>query len=377
MEKTSIQKLGEFGQSAWLDNISRDLIKSGNLHRLIGKGLLGMTSNPTIFDKAISQSSDYDKRLVELANDNKTAFEIYDELTIKDIQDAADILKSVYEKSSGKDGYVSLEINPMLAMKTQETIEEGKRLFKKVNRSNVMFKVPATEPGFLAIEEFLSNGMNINITLIFSVQQYVNTVKSYIRGLRKFSNKALDLSGVRSVASIFVSRIDTAIDKRIDEVISRETSKEKKDKLSLLKGKAAVANSWLVYKKWIKLFSSVEFEEVAKKGANKQRILWASTGTKNPAFSDIMYITELIAPDTVNTMPESTFNAFLDHGNVVNAVPSNFDGAKDVLSELGMYGININNICNELLEAGLVSFENSFNSLLSTIEQKANTMSKV
>ena len=306
MAETTIEKLGDFGQSVWLDNISRSIIESGRLKDMIRLGLRGMTSNPTIFDKAISSSSDYDETIDSLYNSDKSVFQIYDELTVKDVQDAADIFRPVYNRTHGLDGYVSLEVNPKLAFRAEETIEEACRLFKKVARPNVMFKVPSTDAGFKAMEELIARGMNINATLIFSLGQYIKTAHAFINGLKKFMENGGDLKPIRSVASIFVSRIDTLADKMIDA--------KGNTGLKLLKGKLAAANSALIYKKYVEIFSGSEFKKLKAKGANVQRVLWASTSTKNPDYSDIKYVTELIAKGAVNTMPENTFEAFLDHG---------------------------------------------------------------
>lgn len=370
MSKTKIEQLTEFGQSAWLDSISRDMIETGKLKEMIRQGLRGVTSNPTIFDKAISSGDDYDKKTKELSNDGKSVFEIYDELTVKDIQDAADIFMPVYQETQGLDGYVSLEINPKLAFKTRETIEEGKRLYKKVNRVNVMFKVPATEDGFKAIEELIACGININVTLIFALGQYINAAQAYIRGIKRILQNTGDVSQVRSVASIFVSRIDTAVDNLLEEKIIKEKDQEKKIQLSSLKGKAAAANANLIYKKYLETFTSSEFKQIQDKGAQFQRVLWGSTSTKNPAYSDIKYVTELIAKNTINTLPENTFEAFLDHGFIKEASISDISDAQNIINSLEGLGININKVLVKLLHDGVVSFEKSFVSLLHSIEEK-------
>jgi transaldolase len=376
MSKTVIEELALFGQSIWLDNISRSMIKEGKIEEMISLGLKGITSNPTIFDKAISNSSVYDGQIRELAKSGKSTFEIYDEVTIKDIQDTADIFKSVYEKTEGLDGYVSLEINPKLAYKTQETIEEGERLFRKVNRPNVMFKVPSTFEGFEAIEELLARGININITLIFSVAQYVDTAYAYLRGIKRFLENGGDISKVRSVASVFVSRIDTLVDNLLDKLIEKETNEQKKVKLTSLKGKAAVANSKLIYKKFLDIFSSEEFKKLQAQGANMQRVLWGSTSTKNPAYSDIKYVEELIAKHTVNTVPHNTFEAFLDHGAVRAGLTSDVSGAQNVIESLKEIGIDINEVCSKLLRDGVMRFEESFESLLNSMEEKSKCVCK-
>lgn len=370
MPKTRIEQLAEFGQSIWLDSISRSMIKTGKLKEMIRLGLRGMTSNPTIFDKAISSSNDYDQKIKKLSNAGKSVFEVYDELTVRDVQDAADIFMPVYQETQGLDGYVSLEINPKLAFKTQETIEEGKRLYRKVKRSNVMFKVPATSEGFRAIEELIACGININVTLIFSLEQYVNAAQAYMRGIKRILQNNGDVSQVRSVASIFVSRIDTAIDNLLKELVDREEDQSEKIKLASLRGWAAAANANLIYKKYLEIFSSNEFKQIQGKGAQLQRVLWGSTSTKNPAYSDIKYVTELIARDTVNTMPENTFEAFLDHGVVKEALTSDISNALNIVNSLEALRISIKEVLTKLLHDGVATFEKSFVSLLDSIEKK-------
>jgi len=374
MPKTSIAKLAEFGQSIWLDNINRLMIKNGRLKEMVISGLRGMTSNPTIFDKAISSSNDYDEKIIELRKLGSTTFQIYDDLTIRDVQDAADIFLPIYKKTDGLDGYVSLEINPELAYNAEETIKEGQRLSRKVNRPNVMFKVPSTREGFDAIEELVASGLNINITLIFSQDQYHRSAKAYLSGIKRLLENKGDISKVCSVASVFVSRIDTQVDRRLDELVSKEEDQEKKREVLSLKGKAAVANSALIYKKHLEIFSSDESKELQKKGLRLQRVLWGSTGTKNPAYSDIKYVTELIAKDTVNTLPDNTLQAFLDHGQVKEALTSEASEYKRSIEALKYLGIDINDICAQLLQDGVAAFKKSFASLLNAIEQKKGVL---
>lgn len=370
MSQTKIEELASIGQSIWLDSISREMITTGRLQGLIDKGLRGMTSNPTIFDKAISSGSEYDNQINELHRLGKSTFEIYDDLTVKDIQDAADLFKPVYEKTDGLDGYVSLEINPKLAFQTEETIQEGKRLHTRVNRPNVMFKVPSTNEGFGAIEELLSEGINVNITLIFSLEQYVKTAQAFLKGMRQLLDKGGDIGKIASVASVFVSRIDTAVDKQLDAQIAGESSDEVKNNLKFLRGKAAVANSTLIYQKHREFFSSDEFKELQAKGARVQRVLWGSTGTKDPSYSDIKYVTELIGNPTINTLPEKTLNAFLDHGTCRETLTGDGKEAEEVITSLRETGIDIKTVCATLLDDGVVSFEKSFDSLLNTIDVK-------
>ena len=370
MVKTSIQELCDLGQSIWLDNINRSMIESGALQKLIGLGLRGMTSNPTIFDKAISNSTDYDKKIAALSGQGKSTFDIYDELTIKDIQDAADILKPIYIRTNGLDGYVSLEINPELAYDVSATVKEGKRLHEKVNRQNLMLKVPSTDEGFEAIEELLALGINVNVTLIFSVDQYSNTAHAYMRGVKRALENGKDVKKVRSVASVFVSRIDSVIDKILDEEITAEKDNMVKDKLSSLKGRAAVANSKLIYKKYLDILASKEFSQLHKAGVNTQRVLWGSTSTKNPDYSDIKYVAELIGKNTVNTVPDNTLEAFLDHGITKEALTDDIKDAEDIIKKLAEYDIDVDAVCVKLLRDGVVAFQSSFKALLHSIEEK-------
>ncbi len=373
MPKSKIEELAEFGQSIWLDSISSSMITSGKLQELIDLGLRGMTSNPTIFDKAISSGNEYDEKISELHKSGKSDFEIYDDLTIKDVQDAADLFRPVYKETGGLDGYVSLEVNPKLASQTGETVNEALRLHKRLNRQNVMIKVPATDAGFPAIEELVSKGININVTLIFSVEQYIKTVNAYLRGLSRLHESNGDLRKVFSVASVFISRIDTAIDKSIDEKISTAGDTETKNRLESIKGKSAVTNSFYIFKEYLGTHLSKEFLRLREEGANAQRTLWGSTGTKNPEYSDIKYVTELIGKPTVNTLPQNTLDAFLDHGNVKDALAENKD-AENVINTLGEFGIDLSAVCDKLLEEGLVSFEDSFVSLLNTIRTKTGSV---
>lgn len=359
MLKTAIHKLNEFGQSVWIDNINRRMLRSGKLKEMIGLGLRGMTSNPTIFEKAVISGEDYDEEIERLYKRGSSTFEIYDALTTKDVQDAADIFLPVYEETCGLDGHVSLEINPKLAYKTDETIKEGKRLSRKVDRPNVMFKVPATDEGFRAIEELVASGINVNITLIFSVGQYAKAARAYLDGMRRLLEDKKDAGKVRSVASVFVSRVDTVVDNLLDKLADKS-----------LRGRAAVSNSGLIYKKYLEIFSSQGFKVLEGRGVNIERVLWGSTSTKNPNYSDIKYVAELIAKNSVNTMPEQTFDAFLDHGKIREALTSDVSYAQGVIDSLRGLGIDIDAVCGTLLKEGVTAFERSFDSLLNSIEKK-------
>jgi len=374
MTKTVLHELCETGQSIWLDNINRSMIESGRLKELINLGLRGMTSNPTIFDKAISASTDYNETISQLCNGDKTTFQIYDDLTIKDIQDAADLFLPTYEESGCLDGYVSLEINPHLAFNTNETIEEGKRLHQKVNRPNVMFKVPSTEEGFGAVEELIFSGINVNITLIFSLEQYIKTAQAYMSGIKRLLENNGDPRSVHSVASVFVSRIDTAVDTLLEEKESQEKEENTKNELHSLKGKAAVANSRLIYKKYMDILSSEEFKALCGKGANVQRVLWGSTSSKNPAYSDIKYVKELIGKNTVNTVPDVTLDAFLGHGEAKEILVADKCDAQEIIGKLRSFGLDIDTVCAKLLNDGVASFQESFDSLLNSIVTKSKNL---
>jgi transaldolase len=357
MSRTKLHEIADLGQSLWIDNISRSMITSGKLKSLIDQGLRGQTSNPTIFKQAISTSSDYDARIQQLAEAGKSTFEIYDELTIKDVQDAADLFRGVYESTKGLDGYVSLEINPKLGNELESQLKEGMRLWQKLNRPNVMIKVPATKNGLGVVEGLIAQGINVNVTLIFSAEQYQEVVWAYIKGLNHLAQNGGDIKKVHSVASIFVSRIDTSIDKKLDVK-------------SALRGKAAVANCEIVYHKFQKSFNTSEFNALKLKGANLQRVLWASTGTKDPQYSDIKYITELIGPDTVNTVPDKTLEAVLDHGVAKAVMPGSVAQAQKTIEQLRLAGIDVGMVCNQLLDEGLAAFEKSFEELTACIEEK-------
>lgn len=375
MSQSTIQQLADFGQSVWLDYISRSLLDSGKLKKLIGQGLRGITSNPSIFNAAIGNTNEYDERIVKLKAAGRSTFEIYDELSVKDIQDACDEFAAVFKATNRLDGYVSLEINPQLAAQTSASIDEGLRLFKKVARPNCMIKVPATPEGFEVVEELIANGVNVNVTLIFSVDQYLETAQAYFRGLRRAAQKGKDLSAIRSVASVFVSRIDTKIDKMLDEKIAKAQDAASRAKLEYLKGKAAVANSRLIFERFKVQFASDEFRELFDKNANEQRVLWGSTSTKNPAYQDIKYVTELIARPTINTIPAKTLEAFLDHGEVNDAFTADAKEAEEVIVSLRRFGIDVDAVCLTLLDEGVVAFEEAFGEMMRSLEKKAAQLS--
>jgi transaldolase / glucose-6-phosphate isomerase len=367
-----LKDLLKFGQSVWFDYIRRDLITSGELKRLIEEdGLRGMTSNPAIFEKAIVGSKDYTNVLDSLKArkdlDAKGKFEI---IAIRDIQDATDLLRPVYDESKRHDGYVSLEVSPYLARDTEGTLEEARRLWKAVNRPNVMIKVPGTAEGIPAFEQLISEGININVTLLFSQEVYQQVAEAYVRGLEKFAaTDRADVGGVASVASFFISRIDSSVDAELANRLKSEKDPQKVEKLKGLLGKVAIANGKLAYQRYLKIFSGPRWDKLKAKGAQTQRVLWASTGTKNPSYSDILYVQDLIGPDTVNTVPPATFEAFRDHGQPRETLTEDIEGATHVMKTLAEVGISIDQITDKLTDDGVRLFEEAFDKLLAAVEK--------
>ncbi|UCG64490.1 MAG: bifunctional transaldolase/phosoglucose isomerase [Deltaproteobacteria bacterium] len=354
-----LHELAELGQAIWLDYIRRSFITSGDLQALIEIGLRGVTSNPTIFDKTIAGSVDYDETLKDLVEKGKTDTEIYEELVLDDIRRTADVLLPVYEKTRGLDGYVSLEVNPALAFDTDGTVKEAWRLFTRLDRPNVMIKVPATHAGIPAIQTLIGEGVNVNVTLIFSLKHYLGVAEAYISGLEGRLAAGGDVSSVASVASFFVSRVDTAVDLVLDKTGHSE-----------LQGKIAIANAEVCYARFQEIFTGDRWERLAAHGARKQRVLWGSTGTKNPSYSDTLYVDSLIGPDTVNTVPPGTLQAFLDHGQVGLTLHEGLENAQVDLVRLSDLGINIDTITQQLQEDGVAAFEKSFNNLMASIREK-------
>ncbi|MFC1962432.1 transaldolase [Chloroflexota bacterium] len=364
-------ELYKAGQSPWLDMIERGLIRSGELKRMIeADGLRGMTSNPTIFDKAISRGKEYEADIHLLAAEGKSTFEIYEELTTTDIREAAANFYSVYVESQGMDGYVSLEPPSQYAYDLDKTLADADRLFRKVEAPNVMIKVPGTPQGVTALSELIASGININVTLLFSPANYGQVIHSYIEGLERRARQGKDLSQIGSVASVFVSRIDTTVDKRLAELLQHEKDSPRRKKLEGLLGQAAVANSKVIYQKYKEGFSSADFQALAARGARPQRLLWGSTGTKNPTYSDLKYVTELIGPGTINTMPPETWKAFLDHGTVRETVSEGVAEAQQVVRQLDGLGISLEEVCASLQRDGVEAFSASLDSLISTLEEK-------
>jgi len=365
-----LKDLLKFGQSVWLDYIRRDLITSGELKRLIeGDGLRGMTSNPAIFEKAIAGSTDYADILASLKDrpdlDAKARYEI---IAIRDIQDVADLLRPVYDESHRRDGYVSLEVSPYLARDTQGTLEEARRLWKSVDRPNVMIKVPGTAEGIPAFEQLISEGININVTLLFSQEVYQRVAEAYVRGVEKFSAAGGDVGRIASVASFFISRIDNSVDAELSALLKSGKSGDEQ-KLKSLQGKIAIANGKLAYQRYLNIFSGALWDKLRSKGAQTQRVLWASTSTKNPAYPDILYVQEMIGPDTVNTIPPATFDAFRDHGKPRETLTERVDEAKLVMQNLAQTGISIDRITDKLTVDGVRLFEEAFDKLLAAVEK--------
>ncbi len=360
-----LKALLEFGQSPWMDYIRRDLLTSGGLKKMIQEdGLMGMTSNPTIFEKAITGSKDYANILESPEAKKLNAKGVYEKIAIRDVQDATDIFKSVYQQTKRRDGYVSLEVAPTLANDTQATLEEARRLWKSVGRENVMIKVPGTNEGLPAIRQLLEEGININITLLFAQSVYEEVAEAFLAALEARVKKGQDISHVASVASFFVSRIDSLIDGQIDAKLKTETDTNKRALLTGLQGKVAIANAKLTYRKYQELFGGARWKALAAKGAQTQRLLWASTSTKNPKYRDVMYVEELIGKDTVDTIPPATFDAFRDHGRVRPSLTENVDEAAKVMASLEKAGISMKEVTEKLVVDGVKLFADAFKQLL-------------
>ena len=366
-----LEQLHDYGQTVWLDFLARRFIAEGGLEKLIKQdGLTGVTSNPSIFEKAIVGGADYDSSLnaVEAEGDGDV-MALYERLAIEDIRHAADALRPVYEATARQDGYVSLEVSPYLAMNTEATVVEARRLWQAVGRDNLMIKVPGTKPGLPAIRQLIGEGINVNITLLFSQQVYEEVVEAYLAGLEHLVGQGGDPGKIASVASFFVSRIDVAVDKLIEEHI-RQTDNADKQALNGLRGRIAIANAKLAYQRYKRLFAGPRWEKLRSAGARVQRLLWASTGTKNPSYSDVLYVEELIAANTVNTLPPATMDAFRDHGKVRASLEENVDQAKQMMATLDRSGISINAVTAKLVEEGVQLFADAFDKLLGAVSRK-------
>src|SRR3569832_2203414 len=371
-----VKALENHGQSVWLDFLARGFIAKGELKKLIDNdGLKGVTSNPSIFEKALGSSDEYDAAIGRALNKgDQPVAELFEHLAIEDIQHAADVLRPVYDHLHGEDGFVSLEVSPYLAMDTKATIAEAERLWKEVKRRNLMVKVPATAEGLPAIEQLTAKGISINITLLFSQKVYLQVVEAYLAGLEKYVKGGGDPSHVASVASFFVSRIDTMVDKQLDEKIAKANDPSEKERLAALKGKVAIANAKMAYQDFKRLFSGPRWEKLAAKGAKPQRLLWASTGTKSKDYRDVRYVEELIGPDTINTVPPATLDAFRDHGKPRDSLEENVDDARRVLEELERSGISLEAITEELVKDGVKLFADAADKLYGAVAHKRATV---
>jgi transaldolase len=371
----TIKQLLQEGQSVWLDDISRGMFASGELkHYVEDIGIRGVTSNPTIFEKAISSGTDYDNALMQMIERGLSPAEIFESVEVDDIQHAADVLRPVYDAADGKDGFVSIEVSPGAARNPAATREEVERLWNAVDRPNLMVKIPGTAEGASVIEEMLRKGININITLLFSIASYERVANAFVSAIEQRVANGEEVARVASVASFFVSRVDTLVDKLLDEKIAAAGNQEEAAKYRQLQGKVAIANAKLAYAKFQEIFDSERFAPLRAAGAQVQRPLWASTGTKNPAYSDVLYVESLIGPDTVNTMPRQTIKAFLDHGKVQRTVDQGLDEARRVLDELASAGIDLDQVTAQLEEEGIASFSKSFDALLAGVESKRSAL---
>src|ERR1700753_321691 len=371
-----VKALESHGQAVWLDFLARGFVAKGDLKKLIDPdGVKGVTSNPSIFEKAIGSSDEYDAPIgTALKKGDRSIAELFEHVAIEDIQHAADVLRPVYDELKGHDGFVSLEVSPYLAMDTKGTTAEAERLWQEVDRKNLMVKVPATPEGLPAIQHLIGEGISINITLLFSQKVYVQVAEAYLAGLEKYVAGGGDPSHVASVASFFVSRIDSAVDKQLDEKIAKANDPTEQARLSALKGKVAIANAKLAYQEYKKLFSGPRWDKLAAKGAKPQRLLWASTGTKNKDYSDVLYVAELIGPNTVNTMPPATLEAFRDHGQPRDSLEENVEEARHVLAELEKSGISLDAITAELVKDGVRLFADAADKLYGAVAHKRATV---
>jgi transaldolase len=365
MGDSRLHQLSALGQSVWIDFLSRDMLRKGELERMMREdAVVGVTSNPTIFQKAISAGDAYDEQLREVLREERDPKEVFIRLAAKDVGDALDLLRPVWDEGRGQDGYVSLEVDPTLAADTQGTIGEAQRLHELIDRPNLFVKIPATKEGLPAIEEMIARGRSINVTLIFSLERYAEVAEAYIRGLERLVETGGDPGAVASVASFFVSRVDTEADKRLDAIGGAE----------VLKGTLAVANAKLAYRQFKQIFAGERWDALAAKGATAQRCLWASTSTKNPAYRDVMYVEELIGPKTVNTMPEETIAAFQDHGEVELTLERNIDEARRILERFAEAGIDYDDVTETLEREGVQKFADSFAELLDGIRAKSGEL---
>lgn len=368
------------GQSIWMDNLTRNLIQSGELKQLLEtRGLRGITSNPAIFEKAIAGNAVYDADIEAGIRAGKSVLEIYESLVFEDIRNACDIFRPIYEESKGLDGYISIEVPPTIANDTESTIAEARRYYQAIQRENLMIKIPGTKEGLPAVEQVIGEGISVNVTLLFSVESYVETAWAYIRGLEARAAKGEDISKISSVASFFLSRIDSNIDGQIDEKLKGVTDISMQAKLEAVKGKVAIANAKIAYQKYKEIIQGDRWQALAAKGANVQRLLWASTSTKNPNYSDVMYVDELIGPETVNTLPPNTIEACFDHCHVAPRIESHVEEAYHLIESLKDPDIDINldKVMEDLLIDGIDKFVQPFQSLIGSLEDKVQRLAPV
>lgn len=374
----TMQKLNQIGQSIWYDNIERKLLKDGTLEGMVRRGeIRGITSNPSIFNKAISQSDDYDEEIKTLTREGLSRENVFERLAISDIQTAADLFRPLYDQTDGSDGYVSLEVSPYLAYDAELTISEANRLWNDVNRPNLMVKIPATKAGLPAITETIAAGINVNVTLIFSLDRYREVREAYLAGLEKRASGGNPIENIASVASFFISRIDSKVDKQLQSLAETATPEEK-GRIEQLKGKTAVASGKLAFLDYEDTFGEkgTRFEELKSQGAKRQRVLWASTSTKNPAYPDTKYVEEMIGPLTINTVPPNTLEAFLDHGVVERTIDQNIEAAHRVMTGLSGLGIDLDQATQELEEEGVKSFADAYTSLLDSLQNRMHEFQK-
>jgi len=372
--KTTLQQLRDAGQSPWLDNISRALLRDGTFQALLDQGIVGMTSNPSIFQKAIGGSDAYDDELQRLVRAGKDAAAIYDDLVLDDIRAAAALLRPTYERTGGGDGYVSIEVAPALADDTAATLREARRLFSYLNVPNIMIKIPGTPAGIPAIRQAIADGINVNVTLLFAVAGYRAVAETYIGGLEERAAAGWSLTSIASVASFFVSRIDTAVDTQLDRAIDATTDEGVRRELADMKGTVAIANATLAYAAYAETFSGPRWAALAGRGARTQRPLWASTSMKTPGVRDVRYVEELVGPDTVDTMPDATIAAFLDHGVVRRTLDADVAGARETLDRLMRAGVHLDEITERLQRDGVAQFAAAFDDLNRTIAAKRAEM---
>ncbi|MDQ3514847.1 MAG: transaldolase [Chloroflexota bacterium] len=375
--QSPIHVLHDHGQSVWLDDISRTMLTSGELQRQVDEvGIRGVTSNPTIFEKAIAAGDAYDDAVMALLKAGKSAGDIFEAVEVEDIRDACDVFRPLYDESNGADGYVSIEVSPVFARDGEGTLTEARRLWASVDRPNLMVKIPGTAEGVPAVRQALIDGLNVNVTLLFSIENYERVALAYVDALRARHEAGQPVTKIASVASFFVSRVDTLVDKQLDEKLAAATSQAAKDKITALMGKAAVANAKMAYASFQEIFEGPRFAALAKAGAHPQRPLWASTGVKNPAYRDTLYVEELIGPHTVNTMPGKTLEAFADHGKVARTVDQGLDEARSVLVGLEEVGVDLVAVTAQLEDEGIATFSRSFDALLSGVEAKRATLAE-